>query len=289
MARKIKISAGVLNIRLHPHTPERYAEFLNDVYKLKKPVKLRGDRHGMISLLNRSEADDGIYSGVITTFLDIDFDGTWFNAAELKEATDEQVSKVTIPENLHPNAAQFYFQFNANSHKLYFQTYSSGKALSEKSAFSLFRKLSDDLGIAQKYNDVKITIIQSKEGLEKIFAIPVIKEIKITIVKPNADIFADDFEAQIEAHLASAHSKKLTISYEADSASSVTPTDEIKAISAIALENGNVKVNGRDDSGAVKRSTDDHPMQYQIKYDPEAMTENQAFRSIIPHGHAEGE
>ncbi|RKF23430.1 DUF4747 family protein [Altericroceibacterium spongiae] len=289
MARKIKISAGVLNIRLHPHTPERYAEFLHDVYKLKKPVKLRGDRHAMISLLNRSEADDGIFTGVITTFLDIDFDGTWFNTAELKEATDEQVSKVTIPENLHPNSAQFYFQFDANKHKLYFQTYSSGKVLSEKSALSLFQGLSDDLGISQKYGDAKITVIQSKEGLAKIFAIPVIKEIKITIVKPNADIFADDFEAQIEAHLAGAHSKKLTISYEAESGSSVTPTDEIKAISAVALENGNVKVNGRDDSGAVKRSTDDHPMQYQDKYDPDAMSENQAFRSIIPQGNAEGD
>ena len=127
-----------------------------------------------------------------------------------------------------------------------------------------------------------------KEGLEKIFSIQVIKEITITIVKPNADIFADDFEAQIEAHLAGAHSKKLTISYEADAGSSVVPTDAIKAISAVALENGSVKVNGRDDSGAVKRSTDDHPMQYQDKYDPDAMTENQAFRNIIPRENVEG-
>lgn len=288
MARRIKISAGVLNIRLHPHTPERYAEFLNDIYKLKRPVKLRGDRHGMISLLNRSESENGIFTGVITTFLDIEFDGTWFNTEELKAATDEQISEVAIPENLHPNAASFYFQFNVNSHKLYFQTYSAGKVLSEKSALSLFQGLSSDLGISQKFGDAKITVIQSKEGLEKIFSIPIIKEITITIVKPNADIFSDDFEAQIEAHLAGTHSKKLTISYEADAGSSVVPSDEIKAISAVALENGSVKVNGRDDSGAVKRSTDDHPMQYQDKYDPDSMTENQAFRSIIPQGNPEG-
>lgn len=288
MARKIKISAGVLNIRLHPHTAERYAEFLNDIYRLKRPVKLRGDRHGMISLLNRAEADDNLFGGVITTFLDIDFDGTWFNTAELKEATDEQVSKVTIPENLHPNSAQFYFHFDASGHKLYFQTYSSGKVLTENSAILLFQVLASDLGITQKYGDVKITVIQSKEGLARIFALTVIKEITITIEKPNADIFADDFEAQIEAHLASAQSKRLTITYEADPGSSVVPTDEIKAISQVALENGSVKVNGRDDSGAVKRSTDDHPMQYQDKYDPDATTERQAFRSILPLGNEQG-
>ena len=186
---------------MHPHTPERYAEFLSDIYKLRKPIKLRGDRHGMISMLNRTEADEGVFSGVITTFLDIDFDGTWFNTEELKEATDEQVSKVTIPENLHPNAAQFYFQLDTNAHKLYFQTYSAGKVLSENSALSIFRGLSDERAIAEKYGDLKITVIQSKEGLARIFALPVIKEITITILKPNADIFADDFEAQIEAHL----------------------------------------------------------------------------------------
>lgn len=287
MARKLKISAGVLNIRMHPHTAARYAEFLTDIYRLKKPIKLRGDRHGMISLLNRTEADVNFLSGVITTFLDIDFDGTWFNTEELKEATDEQVSKVAIPENLHPNAAQFYFRFDTANHKLYFQTYARGKVLTENSALSLFQGLADDLGIRQKFGDVKITVVQSKEGLARIFSLPQIKEITITILKPNADIFADDFEAQIEAHLAAAHSKKLTISYEADPGSTLIPSDEIKAISEVALENGSVKVNGRDESGAVKRSTDDHPLQYQDKYDPDAMTENQAFRSILPPGNPE--
>lgn len=288
MARKVKISAGVLNIRLHPHTAARYAEFMNDIYRLRYPVKLRGDRHGMISLLNRAEAGENVLSGVITTFLDIDLDGAWFNTDDLKEATDEEISQVVIPENLHPNSAQFYFQFDTANHKIYFQTYAAGKLLSEKSALSLFQGLADDLTISQKYGDVKITVVQSKEGLARIFALPIIKEITITILKPNADIFADDFEAQIEAHLATAQSKKLTISYEADPGSSIVPTDEIKAISAVALENGNVKVNGRDDSGAVKRSTDDHPRQYQDKYDPDAMTESQAFRSILPRGNVQG-
>lgn len=288
MARRIKISAGVLNIRLHPHTPERYAEFLDDIYKLKKPVKLRGDRHGMISLLNRSEGENGIFTGVITTFLNIEFDGTWFNTEELAEATDEQISEVAIPENLHPNAASFYFQFNTNSHKLYFQTYSAGKVLGEKFALALFQGLADYLEISQKYGDVKITVVQSKEGLERIFSIPVIREITITIEKPNADIFPDDLEARIEANLAASHSRRLTLTYEAETGGSVVPTDEIKRVSAVALENGNVKVNGRDDSGAVKRSTDDHPMQYQDKYDPDTLSENQAFRSILPQENAEG-
>lgn len=288
MARKVKISAGVLNIRLHPHSAERYAEFMNDIYKLRKPIKLRGDRHGIISSLNRTEAGENVLSGVITTFLDIDLDGVWFNTDGLTEATDEEISQVVIPKNLHPNSAQFYFQFDTANHKIYFQTYAAGKVLTEKSALSLFQGLTDDPTISGKYGDVKITVVQSREALERIFALPVIKEITITILKPNADIFADDFEAQIEAHLATTHSKKLAISYEADPGGSIVPTDEIKAISQVALENGNVKVNGRDDSGVVKHSTEDHPKQYQGKYDPDVISENQAFRSILPPGKERG-
>lgn len=286
MARKIKISAGVLNVRLHPHTPERYAEFLNDIYGLRQPVKLRGDRHGIISLLDRSEAAGGIISGIITTFLDIDFDGTWFSTAALQEATDEEISKVSIPDNIHPNAASFYFQLNTKNHRIYFQTYSSGKTLSVRSALALFSHLSQVGNVAEKYGDIQITVVQSREALERIFALDVIKSITITIQKPNADIFADDFEEQIEAHLNQSHSKKMTIAYEAEPGGSIVPTDEIKAIGAIALENGSVNVTGRDESGAVTRSSNDHPRVIQEKYDPDAVSESQAFKRMLPQGNA---
>jgi Domain of unknown function (DUF4747) len=282
MARRIKVASGILNIRLHPHTPARYAEFLEAIYKLRKPVPLRGDRYGMISLLNRAEAGSGVLMGVITTFLNIDFDGEWFNTSDLKEATDEQISEVSIPENLHPNAASFFFEFHTGSHKLYFETYSRGKALSPNQARALFSGLADDLKITGQFGSAKITVVQSKDGLDALFKLPVIKEIKITIYKPNADIFADDFEEQIEAHLEQAHSQRVTLSYEAEPGDSLVPTDEIKAVSAVALENGVVAVRGRSLQGAVTRSTDDLPEVLQGKYDPDEVSEQEAFRRLLP-------
>ncbi len=282
MGRRIKISGAVLNVRLHPHTPELYASFINDLYQLRTPVKMRGDRYGMISLLDRREADGGVYTGIITTFLTIEYDGEWFDVSDLKEATNEQISKVVIPANLHPNAASFHFYFDTVSHKLYVQTYSDGKALTPASAHALFSGLSDNLAITQSYGMAKITLVQSKEGLANVFSIPTIKSIAITILKPNADIFADDFEEKIEAHLNQVHGKMVTISYEAEPGQSLVPTDDIKAISLVALENGSVAVRGRDDSGAVSRSTENHPKILQDKYDPEAATEEEAFRRLIP-------
>src|SRR3546814_18763363 len=121
MARRIKVASGMLNIRLHPHTPQLYAEFLEDVYKLRKAVHLRGDRYGMISLLNRTEASEGILSGIVPTFLSIDFDGPWFDTSDMKEATEDQISKVSIPENLPPNEPTFFFELHTVAHRIYFQ------------------------------------------------------------------------------------------------------------------------------------------------------------------------
>ena len=165
---------------------------------------------------------------------------------------------------------------NTSNHRIYFQPYSSGKVFSDNSALTLFSKLADNLAIRQKYGDVQLTVVQSKEALDRIFSLPTIKSISITIQKPNADIFADDFEEQIEAHLLQTHSKKVTISYEAEPGGSVVPTAEIRTISSVALENGNVEVKGRDESGAVSLSSNDHPKVIQDKYDPDTMSESQA-------------
>src|SRR3546814_19293933 len=120
----------------------------------------------------------------------------------MNEATEDQISKVSIPENLHPNAATFFFELQTVDHRLYFQTYSSGKVLTTKQALSLFLGLADDLSIRQKYGHVKITIVQSRGGLKAIFKLPVITENKININTAHPAIYDDDFEDQIKTHLA---------------------------------------------------------------------------------------
>ena len=281
MSRRIKVSGGILNITLHPHSTKLYADFIGDLFDLRKAIPLRGDRYGMLSLIDRRQ-QDGFITGIITTFINIEFDGRWFDTSNMKDATQEQVSSVSIPDNLHPNAASFYFDFDTVEHKLYFQTYSEGKVLSVNQAWSLFEGLADDLGIRAKYGPATITVVQSRAALNALLNIPVIKEIRITINKPNPDIFSDDFEEQIEAHLAQASSRRITIAYEAEAGKSVNPTAEIRNISEVALENGQVEVRGRDEKGAVNKSTEQKPKILQDKFDPKEITPREAFRRLIP-------
>ena len=281
MARKLKMSAVILNIRLHPHSEEIYANFIEAIYNLKKPVQVHGDRYGIISSIDKTESKSGIISGAITTFTRIETDTRWFDTSGLREATDRQVSQINIPANLAPNSASFYWAFDVKKHKLFVQSYSGGKSLSAKQAQMMFSALSRDMEITTLFNEAKISIVQSPDALEAMFRIPRIKQIKITILRPNPDVFSDDFEANIEQHLADNHSRQLTLTYDAEKGSSIQPGNQIRAVSHAALTNGEVEVKGRDETGAITRSTKEHPKVLQDKYDPEQTSERNAFRQLI--------
>lgn len=51
MARKIKMSSLVINVRVHPHPDGVYVELIRDIYRQKLALKLSGDRYGIISFL----------------------------------------------------------------------------------------------------------------------------------------------------------------------------------------------------------------------------------------------
>lgn len=281
MARQIKIASGVLNIALHPHSPDIYASFILDAFALKKPVQLRGDRYGILSLVHRQRSDDNFISGVITTFTRLDADSSWFDTSKLSEANSAQLSQIQIPDNLFPNAASFYFSFDLSKHRLYFQTYSKGKVLSVNQAVTLFWGLSQDTAMLAKYPRPKITAVQSEAGLSTLFAIPRIKRVRITINRPNPDVFGDDFESAIERELENSNSRKVVFEFEAEAGESILPTPGIRKASEAALDNGRVEVSGRDENGRVEKSSDGFHRILQDKYDPEVQTEEQAFRGLI--------
>ncbi|KIP99278.1 hypothetical protein RU07_21845 [Agrobacterium tumefaciens] len=283
MARKIKVSASALNVRLHPHEQGTYSKWLRAVYRKKMIGPVHGDRHGMISTLDTRQEIDGIITGVITTFVKFDENAEWFNSAELKEATEDEVSEIEIPADLHYNPAYFYFTLVEKTHKLYFQTYAKGgKTLTPLSAKKFFGHLAKNMDVMKEFGEAQISIVQEKASLDKMFKIDRINEISITIFKPNTDIFDDDFDKNIEDHLAETHSRAVTISYKADAGGSIKPDDDIRKISNVALNNGTVEVKGRDEKGAVNLNSENYPLNLHDKYDPDARQERNAFLSLLP-------
>ncbi|WP_312795569.1 DUF4747 family protein [Tianweitania sp.] len=281
MARKIKMSVGVLNIALHPHSPELYAKFLRTIFDNRVVAKLSGDRYGMISLLDEREKDSGRVSGIVTTFVQIEADGDWFDTKSLNTATADQVSQINIPPNLKANSATYYFEFDLKKHRLYYQNYSKGRWITAASAARLFSGFADDITVFLEVGSPKISIVQETEALDRILSLPKLTEIKITLLRPNPDILDDDFEDKIEANLAASHSRSLTLIYNAEPGQSLVATEEIRRAGTAAIEIGKVEVKGRDETGAVQKSTEQFPLVKQTTYDPDATTERNAFFALL--------
>lgn len=166
MARNVKVSAAVMNVRIHPHSKERYVEFFRAVHRLKRSAQVHGDRYGLISTANFSRANEGVVHGVITTFTRFERDGTWFDTTSLSEASDAKVAEVHIPTGLFPNAASYFFHFDASDHRMYVETYSRGKAITPPSVLRFLRNLMSDPAIVSEFGEPSISMVQTRAGLE---------------------------------------------------------------------------------------------------------------------------
>lgn len=277
MARKLKLSVGALNVRLHPHSPELYDQYLQALYDLKQPVKLRGDRYGMITLLNRRELEQGVIRGMLRTFTKIDFTGQWFDEEALDEAAPELLQQINIPKHAHPNSAAFRFSFNVTKHTLTFEHYGNGKTLVARAAYKLFRTLSDLNPIVSRFGGVSISIIQDRSTLDRIFKMTRLKRLTFILDRPNPDIWSDDLEDQLDAHLGAVHAQRLAITYTAPPGDSLKETPSIRRLGDSALENGEVEASGYEGKSHVDISTLDNPRVDQTNYDPDEESEDSAF------------
>jgi hypothetical protein len=281
MAREISVFGGFLNIRVHPHSEEIYRELLQDMHRLKRTVRLRGDRWGIIRSLSNSLNEDGFIIGVLTIFTHIDKDAPWFDTEKMDMLTDEEKSEIQIPDNTFPNAKSFYFLFDPQRHRLVGQTYSRGDTLAISSWEKLFTVLSEDSKIFAKFGDIKITTEQDQGALEYVFDFKRLKTVTVSIKKPNADILNDNFEDEIEEYLEEMNSREMKFVLEAEKGESIRVDDRLMKIARPALDLGSVNTKGDNGQGIVPRSTDEIPRIDTTTYNPEEVSESTAVSRLL--------
>jgi hypothetical protein len=189
MAKPQTFDVSVLNIVTQPHNTETYQLLFDTIYTKDWHAKILGESHGMIGTrhqIDPKDVSEGYY-GSLFKFTEIDPDAAWVNLKRREEASPKELAQLQIPQELRSNFSSIPYAFFPKKHRLYFATRSAKGTLGTKTAQRLFTLLFQKaLGeLKMQKHELNIHIVQSTDGLDKIFQLKQLKTLEITICRPN--------------------------------------------------------------------------------------------------------
>lgn len=280
MPRFKKMYGGVLNIKTHPHSPQKYHDLFNDIFRHGRSVRIKGDIWGAIgslTSLDSTQSLEGLY-GVIYRFTKIDNSKPWYDEKKRVEVdAGEEGEFVPDLGNMQPNSKRSVFIFYPKQHRLVFEA----NNFSSNSARQLFAGLFSLEKIFEKYGDVEVVVESSSDTIKRILRIPSITKLEIDFTLPNPDEIGDDIRERLQERMRNENCKRLIEIKRASKDEGLSPDEETVALMNLAKSNGWVAAEGYDaDSKKVEESTYDHPLQDSIEYSPELTSGREVIQML---------
>ncbi|OGU16789.1 MAG: hypothetical protein A2076_07180 [Geobacteraceae bacterium GWC2_53_11] len=266
MAKDLKMTIGAINIKIHPHSPEKYIELFEELVNMKRRVPIRGDIYGSLSTFNFLDVNDKVkgFKGYIFKYLNINPNEPWFDVEQQKVV--EPMQQVEVLKTLKPHFSFFMFYFIPKKHRVFFTTYYDSKSISPNSIAKFFTNLFYHPDIISKFGEVDVIVEPSIDGLERIFAINTLEKLELVVTKPNPDDHEEE-EQKLLRRLGNIKAKRLKQEYVSESRESIQPDNDLRVLSKIAASNGYVYASGKDLAGKhVEESTQLHPFQENLWY-----------------------
>jgi hypothetical protein len=269
------LTIAALNVVLPaPHRSSRYTDLWKAAVAFRDPVKLRGDTGGLIGtarLRNAGERDEHIV-GDLFKFVNIDFDGKWLDLDTGRAADPDAVGRqVRIPENLRPNLRSLPYVFFPRLHRLAFVSHLDQKnSITPGMARSLVEQCLRRTDVLEVFGKVEVTVEPDRETLRRIFAMPKLKKLRIEVSPPNA---LADVERRLFKSMDDQNADRFVQELESKRHDGLKPSSEVRQVAEVAQSNGVVTAKGvNEDDRVVELSTEDHPHQEKLVYNPNLTT-----------------
>lgn len=276
MARPSKIEVSAINIRIPSDHDRDYVALINFLSNLKVGVRVWSDNFVAISYFN-PETQVGVFS----KYTEIDVDGEWFDVENFDIASAEDVSKVVIPDNLRPNHSAFYFHLSPSDHVVSFQTYSESKTLSAKSVEKFFHEALQRSDVRAQFGFVEADVIQSYEAVDEILGLPLLKDLTITIRRPNSDDVSKDLAKEIEERLREQKGEEYVEGLRSKDADGLQPNERTRKLAQVAAENGKVSARNIENGLMVSHDTSEKPLKEVDTFNREDVNELTKFRQLV--------
>lgn len=283
MGRTKKVAVGVLNIRIHPHSPDRYLQLFRDAFSMKRPAKISGDNYGLLTGMRKLEMDAPSVSpitGDIFRFTDIARDAQWFNALKGDFASEHDVEQIRIPEHLKPNSARFSYIFYPDCHLLTYEGYYDGHSLGPTNAERFMHRLLNTEELKQKYGEVEVTHIPEKDKVAEALGLHIKEFVELTVRRPNPDGL-DEVERAVLQRMNELNASEFKESYKSLVGTSIEIDEELEMKANVAAKNGKLEIRGKDiNLHPTRISTDLHPLTVTEYYDPKVQNAFSIFSAI---------
>lgn len=255
MPRNPKIEVAAINLRISDDKERDYSALLVDIARLKKGIRVHGDTY---LALNKYDPNDRL--GVFSKYTEIDLDGDWFDVEDFDIADAMKIGKVSIPDGIRPNLSQFWFRLKEDLHIVVFETYSLSRALSARSVEKYFKEALAVGSIKEKYGLVEADIVKSFGEVDRLLALPDLKEIRITVRRPNTDDVGEDLAKVIEERLKRQKAREYEEILKTGSGEALDPDQRTKALANVAADNGEVRVKSLINGVLVPQDTSQSPL-----------------------------
>lgn len=203
-------------------------------------VPMRGAQHLMLGEI-KPISDNGPEAGMfgrLYRFVYVDKSATWFNVARHDEATSEELSRISLPDELRPNTEMFDFVFYPKGHSLYVNTRSGNKVNGKRhgigigQVLKLLKTLALLPAIEQRFGAVEITVLPDQEQLDRILSIHKLNKLVIEVSKPNPDELGQA-QARVFDRLSGMKARKLKQELIAEKNESIAVDDDTRTLAKV--------------------------------------------------------
>ena len=260
--REKTILASKFNVVLTPHTKEKYINLFSSAFELKRSVKYYGSEQLLFAEINTGKLNEDIISGYFFLYTDFSIDSSWLNLEKRNYASTDELKRISIPDDLRPNAKKFNFVFLIRKHTLVIEVRNqSGNLLNanfvERSLENLFR--------LSKENDdtVDVTTYKEKSKIKEIFSWKRLKSISVYIKIPNPDTPTSEYD--IEQDFRSRNQHTLKLEAKALPKRSLNLNGLFRSYLLASERNGYATADGESEDGMSKSiSTQSKPAKYRV-------------------------
>lgn len=250
---------AAFNIVTHPHSADDYAALFARARSIRQPIQVRGETHALLATAYEPKESEfnGVITGEVFTFLQLDPTLAWFDLVRGEQASDEQVETVNIPDNLRPHLKKIRYVFFPRNHLfIYAREDSHFGSIGPASMQNFLERLLNDNRLLEKtgFQEVDVRLVQDKRTLQGILESITLERLEIFLELPNPDT-PGDAEERVAREMEEENLEELKIIKTAADETGLRPNHRTRQYMDAASKNGYVWAKGMTVDGTKKEFT----------------------------------